>query len=203
MNSEDFELGIVIGFALLLGYIFTQPKRAYASDAGQDFLGSSASPYTPKAPAKSGSTKAKSSGGGTGGAHPNWECITHRDRLQVLNNNATVTGTVIPAGDGGSHYAPDGDLVFAFKPDPQYSNMVNDVNKINKKYGGGLWVEGVCQKANKAKEPRHQGDCKCNATKFPKPKNGQRLRITGAHVKDVGEEGHLELHPIYSMEVIS
>jgi len=147
---------------------------------------------------------AKSTGAGAGAVSQSaWACITHRDRLQVINNNATVTGTVIAAGDGGPHYAPDGDLVFAFKPDPPYANMVNEVNKSNKKYAGGLWMEGVCQKANKAKEPRHQGDCKCSPPKFAQPKNGDRLKITGAHVKDVGEEGHNEIHPIYTMEKIA
>ena len=80
--------------------------------------------------------------------------------------------------------------------------MVNDVNIKSKKYAGGIWVEAVCQKANKANEPRHEGDCKCNAPKFPLPKVGQHLRITGAHVKDVGETGHMEIHPVYTMSAI-
>jgi hypothetical protein len=144
---------------------------------------------------------AKQSGGGAG-ENPVWGCITHRERLQVVNPNATVTGTVIASGDGkGPHYAPDGDLVFVLKPDAQYASMVNAANN-GSKYQGGLWIEGVCQKANKAKEPRHQGDCKCNPPKFSAPKVGQKLKITGAHVKDVGEEGHMEVHPVYSMQVI-
>ena len=130
------------------------------------------------------------------------ECIRQRDRLQVTQDPITVTGVVIPAGDGGAHFAPDGDLVFAFKPDPQFAYLLNDKNMNNKKYDGALWVEGVCQKANKAKEARHAGDCKCNAPRFPTPKNGERYRITGAHCWDVGEDGHGELHPIYSMEKI-
>ena len=40
-----------------------------------------------------------------------WKCITHPERLQVVNRNAVITGVVIAAGDGGPHYAPDGDMV--------------------------------------------------------------------------------------------
>jgi len=148
--------------------------------------------------------KTRPAKGGAGAVSESaWSCITHRERLQVINNNATVECTVIPAGDGGAHYAPDGDLVFSCKPDPQYTHMLLPPNTSNKKYGGGLWMEGVCQKANKAKEPRHAGDCKCNPPKFAAPKNGDRLKITGAHIKDVGEDGHAEIHPIYTMEKIA
>jgi len=146
-------------------------------------------------------TTPSTSSGGCSGA--NWDCITHRDRLTVNNCNTTVTGTVIAASDGGPHYAPDGDLVFAFKQDSQYNNLINSKNTSNKKYSGGLWVEGVCQKANKAPEPRHQGDCKCSATKFAAPKVGDKLKITGAHITDVGEDGHNEIHPMLSMEKLT
>lgn len=199
MRNEDYlDYLFFGGLALVMVYLFTRPgARSYAT--GDEFQGPSILPKKGGAPPKNApTTKSAPASGG----NPNWDCITHRERLQVINNNATVTGTVIPAGDGGPHYAPDGDLVFAFKPDPQYEYMLNAVNKTNKKYGGGLWIEGVCQKQNKAKEPRHQGDCKCGASKFKQPKNGDKLRITGAHCKDVGEEGHNEIHPIYTMETL-
>ena len=137
------------------------------------------------------------SGTNTGG---NWDCITHKERLQVISPNVTVTGTVLGSSTG-PHFAPDGDLVFSFKLDPQYKGMVNAQNN-GSKYNGGIWVEGVCQKANKATEARHKGDCKCSPTKFPTPKVGQRLKITGAHCKDLGEDGHMEIHPVFSMEPI-
>jgi hypothetical protein len=129
----------------------------------------------------------------------NWDCITHKERLQVISQSATITGTVMSIRNG-PHYAPDGDMVFALKPDPQYANMVNASNKTN--YGGGIWCEAVCQKANKAPETKHEGDCKCSPTKFTLPKVGQRLRVTGSHVKDVGEEGHMEIHPVSGIQVI-
>jgi hypothetical protein len=199
--DDKFELIMIGGIALVLAYIYLNgPRRlAYSSEGRIAYaVDPDLETSVPRTkPVKA--IKVKQPGGGSG---PNWDCITHRERLQIINNNATVTGTVIPAGDGGPHFAPDGDLVFAFKPDPQYASMLGPTNLSNKKYGGGLWIEGVCQKPNKAKEPRHQGDCKCNATKFTTPKNGQRLKITGAHVKDVGEDGHTEIHPVYTMVAI-
>jgi len=185
-KNDDFDLLIITGLALVLAYLFTKPKVSYVTEKQKvdTFSGG------PSAPAAKG-------------ARPNWDCITHRERLQIIKDPATVVCTVIPAGDGGAHYAPDGDLVFSCKPDPQYAHMLLPPNTSNKKYGGGLWIEGVCQKPNKAKEPRHAGDCKCSPTKFAAPKNGQKLKITGAHIKDVGEDGHAEIHPVYTMEVVS
>ena len=136
-------------------------------------------------------------------SHPTWGCVTHRDRLKVLKDPATVTGVVLPVS-GGPHNPSDGDLVFSLKLDPPYANMVNKQNDLPH-YGGGLWIEAVCQKANKAESiPRHKGDCAsgCGAIKFPVPKVGDHLKLTGAWVQDVGEENHLELHPLYTMQQI-
>jgi hypothetical protein len=136
-----------------------------------------------------------------GGSNP-WDCIQHKERLKVIKDPATVTGTVMGVS-GGPHSPADGDLVFSLKLDPPYTSMLNKQNNLAH-YGGGLWIEAVCQKANKAKEPRHQGDCAagCGAPKFPVPKVGDHLKITGAHCTDVGEEGHNEIHPVYTMEKI-
>lgn len=194
MRTFDY---IVLAIAGIFAIKFVLPmfKQAVSYAATDDELAT-----MKQRPA--GNAKSTGAGGGTV-SQSAWACITHRERLQVINNNATVECTVIPAGDGGAHYAPDGDLVFSCKPDPQYAHMLLPPNTSNKKYGGGLWMEGVCQKANKAKEPRHAGDCKCSPPKFAAPKNGDRLKITGAHIKDVGEDGHAEFHPIYTMEKIA
>ena len=207
MVKDEWEWYVLGGLALIMIYLFSRPTPSrtpvsYAADPlSQSAFGPGGKkPKNAAAPATTKTSAPAATKGSSGG--PNWDCITHRERLQIINNNATVTGTVIAAGDGGAHYAPDGDLVFSLKPDPQYAHMLLPPNTSNKKYGGGLWIEGVCQKANKAKEPRHQGDCKCSPTKFQAPKNGQRLKITGAHIKDVGEDGHSEIHPVYTMDVI-
>jgi hypothetical protein len=136
------------------------------------------------------------------GGSDGWACIAQPNRLtRTSNGEVTVTGTVLGAS-GGPHTAPDGDLVFSLKLDPQYKNLVNAKNNVSK-YNGGIWCEAVCQKSNKSPEPWHKGDCSgCSPKKFFTPKVGQRLRISGTHVLDNREGGHAEIHPITSMEAI-
>jgi hypothetical protein len=124
-----------------------------------------------------------------------WKYIAHPARLKVLNPCVTVSGVVTLV-----HFAPDGDTVFALKLDPQYKNMVNKANFFNPKMKGGIWVELICQRPNKSHESKHRGDCEnYNGPKFPTPKVGQYLRVTGSHVQDNGEDGHLEIHPTTSI----
>jgi hypothetical protein len=123
-----------------------------------------------------------------------WKHIAHPARLKVLDPCVTVSGIVTLV-----HFPPDGDTVFALKPDPQYKNMVNKAN-FNPKMKGGIWVELICQRSNKSHESVHKGDCQdYNGPKFPTPKVGQYLRVTGSHVQDNGEDGHLEVHPTTSI----
>ena len=120
-----------------------------------------------------------------------------RKFMKTMSNYWTILGA-----SGGPHVSSDGDLVFSLKLDSQHKGLVNAKNN-DKKYAGGIWCEAVCQKANKAPEARHQGDCKCNAQKFTMPKTGQKVRVTGAHVQDLGEAPHaMEIHPITSLEII-
>jgi hypothetical protein len=127
-----------------------------------------------------------------------WKYIAHPARLKVLDPCVTVSGIVTLV-----HFPPDGDTVFALKLDPQYKNMVNKAN-FNPKMKGGIWVELICQRQNKSHESVHKGDCKdYNGPKFPTPKVGHYLRVTGSHVQDNGEEGHLEIHPTSSMTRIA
>jgi hypothetical protein len=123
-----------------------------------------------------------------------WKYIAHPARLKVLDPCVTVSGIVTLV-----HFPPDGDTVFALKLDPQYKNMVNKAN-FNPKMKGGIWVELICQRHNKSHEAVHKGDCEgYNGPKFPTPKVGQYLRVTGSHVQDNGEDGHLEIHPTSSI----
>lgn len=114
----------------------------------------------------------------------------------------TVTGTVV--GEKEPHYAPDGDLVFALKLDPQYQHYVNDKNNAAK-YQGGIWCEAVCVTKNNSTDVWHKGDCSVGGPfpKFPTPKRGDRLKVTGIHTIDNGEGGHAEIHPVSSIEFLS
>ncbi len=188
MRTLDY---LVLGGAVIFTLVYILPMfntaMSYAAKPDPAF-------DTLRAPPVKGNTPSG------GGADP-WQCITHRERLQVLKDSVTITGTVLNAA-GGFHLAPDGDGVFSVKLDPQFAGMTIEGNN-DKHYGGGIWCEAVCQGPNKAKEPRHAGDCKCNAPKFKAPKIGQRVRVTGAYVRDVGETPQkTEIHPITALEII-
>lgn len=194
MGALDGVLNLVI---ILIGIKYILPQVLHSANLPS----APPSDRTPKQKAiRSTSSNTSPAAPASGSSGGNWDCITHKERLKVLADSVTVTGTVLSAS-GGPHFAPDGDLVFSLKLDPQFKNLVNAKNN-GTKYAGGIWVEGVCQKANKAPEARHKGDCKCSPTKFTTPKVGQRLRISGAHVTDLGEDGHAEIHPATSIEVI-
>jgi hypothetical protein len=127
-----------------------------------------------------------------------WNYIAHPARLKVLDPCVKVRGIVTLV-----HFPPDGDTVFALKLDPQYKNMVNKAN-FNPKMKGGIWVELICQRPNKSHDAVHKGDCEnFNGPKFLTPKVGQYLSVTGSHVQDNGEDGHLEVHPTTSITKLS
>jgi hypothetical protein len=91
------------------------------------------------------------------------------------------------------HNTPDGDMLFALKPDEPYKEMVNIHNLSQSKMAVGIWVEAVCQKPNQSQHSWHVGDC---ATGGPLPSLGDRLRITGTYARDIREGGHAEIHPV-------
>lgn len=128
--------------------------------------------------------------------HPNDKGM----RLQ-FGECITVTGTVV--GQTDPHYAPDGDMVFALKLDPQYSQYVNEKNNAAK-YQGGIWCEAECQVKNTSTDPWHKGDCSVGGPfpKFRLPKRGDRLKVTGLHTIDMGEGGHAEIHPVSKIELL-
>lgn len=140
-------------------------------------------------------------GGAAGGCNPTlMDAIAVKSRLQ-FNKCVTVTGTIVGEAP---HYAPDGDMVFALKLDPQFASLVNEKNNTSK-YQGGIWVEVVCVQKNKAEgEAWHKGDCAKGAPfyKPPLPKVGNRMKVTGIHAIDVREGGHAEIHPVTSIQVI-
>lgn len=139
--------------------------------------------------------------GGPSPCKPNlMDAIAVKTRLK-FNNCVTVTGTIVGEQP---HYAPDGDMVFSLKLDPQFSHLVNEKNNTEK-YKGGIWCEVVCVQNNKAEnEPWHKGDCAAGAPFYKPalPKVGNRMKVTGIHAIDVREGGHSELHPVSSMQVI-
>jgi hypothetical protein len=122
-------------------------------------------------------------------------------RFKILKECVTVTGTVV--GSPGPHFAPDGDLVFALKLDPPYASLVPAGSNKDAKMAGGIWCEEVCQGPNKATEPKHKGDCQTKAPPLLKPKLGQKLKVMGRYLQDIGEaDKHYEIHPVYSVTAL-
>jgi hypothetical protein len=120
-------------------------------------------------------------------------------RFKMLNPCTTVTGTVTLV-----HFPPDGDTVLALALDSPYKFMITKAN-YNTKMTGGIWVEMICQRNNNAEhEPIHNGDCQgFNGQKFPTPKVGDHLSVTGSYILDIREGGHAEIHPAYSVTKIA
>jgi hypothetical protein len=124
--------------------------------------------------------------------------IGHPERFKFISPCVAVTGTVMTL----PHYAPDGDLVFAIKPNEQ--NITSILTSGNQKKGG-LWIEGICQTKPHTSAPWHQGDCRLGQP-FPKflvPTIGQHINISGKLVQDNGidEYGQIEIHPMYSLKL--
>jgi hypothetical protein len=124
--------------------------------------------------------------------------IGHPERFKFISPCVNVTGAVVTL----PHYAPDGDLVFAVKPNEQ--NITSMLTSGNQKKGG-LWIEGICQTKPHTSAPWHQGDCRLGEPfpKFPLPKVGQSINISGKLVQDNGidEYGQIEIHPVYSLKL--
>jgi len=123
--------------------------------------------------------------------------IGHPERFKFILSCVNVSGTVVSQ----PYYAPDGDLVFATKPNEQ--NITLTLTSGNQKKGG-LWIEGICQTNPHTSAPWHQGDCKRGGPfpKFPLPIVGQKVKISGKLVQDngIGEYGQIEIHPMYSLK---
>ena len=189
---------LVLGVLIIGGWIAWQHKdeilAALKSGTGVSPTPSS-SPTQPQSPSIT-TTNAS--------CNPNLvKAISHPNdagmRLQ-FNGCISVTGTVVGKAP---HYAPDGDMVFAVKLDPEFAHYVNAKNN-NPKMAGGIWCEAVCQSTNNSKDSWHKGDCSAGGPfpKFKMPKLGDRLRVTGIHTIDNGEGGHAEIHPVSNIEFI-
>ena len=132
--------------------------------------------------------------------------------LKIWELCVTITGTVI--GKGASRVPhiheesdEDSDLIINLLPDPEFKSLASPQNT---RFAGAIHLEAICQGNNfdpatgLVNVPRiHVGDCKgYNGPHFAIPKVGDRLKVTGVYVQDIGEGGHTELHPVYKIENI-
>ena len=124
--------------------------------------------------------------------------------IQTINSSrflvgdcVTVSGKVI-----WTHYInTDGDANFNVKLDSKYKSLLTPANN-SPKFHGAIHVEVVCQGPNKSKDPIKVNQCKkpkYDGPKFPLPKVGKRVQVTGTYLLDVNEGGHAEIHPAYKV----
>ncbi|MFL6382127.1 MAG: hypothetical protein ACJ72S_12670 [Nitrososphaeraceae archaeon] len=138
------------------------------------------------------------------------ETLNGKPILKILNPCVTVTGTVIGNGESRIPHIreeEDSDLIINLLPDPEFKSLASPPNT---RFTGAIHLEAICQGNNfdtatgLVSAPRlHIGDCKgFNGPHFAIPSVGDRLKVTGVYVQDIGEGGHTELHPVYKIETI-
>jgi hypothetical protein len=111
-----------------------------------------------------------------------WNHVYHHQRLIVIEQCASVTGTIVDATAGkqrdGVRHEQDGDTHGWLKVDPEFENLLNAGNKSAE--GGNLVFEIVC------KFPVTQPDAKAACTGYKDqiaiPPVGSHVRIVGPYV---------------------
>jgi hypothetical protein len=115
-----------------------------------------------------------------------------KDRLQVIQDCITVTGTIKKA-----KAEPDGDFHITVEVDPEFKHLLNDKNTAGQH--GFLVVEPICSNRVKQPDTLKEGVCKgFNQSIYKNNMKGKRVRITGAYVTDM-EHGWNEIHPVTSI----
>lgn len=126
-------------------------------------------------------------------AQDKWEHVFRKERLDVLDSNVTITGTVNKV-----HSESDGDFHIQIKVDSAFYYMLN---KENIKFQDGcLVIEIIC--AKKKAFSFLFCACKNYENDVALPNVGDRVRITGPWVYD-RIHGWNEIHPVNSLELIS
>jgi hypothetical protein len=128
-----------------------------------------------------------------------WHHVYHPSRLLVLQDCATVTGTIVDATANqaqhepdGVRHEPDGDTHGWLKVDPQFTNLINPGNTSAE--GGNLVFEIVCRYTVT------QADAKASCQGFTDhtviPPIGAHVAITGTLVREKNHQHWNEIHPV-------
>jgi hypothetical protein len=115
-----------------------------------------------------------------------------QDRLQVIKDCVTVSGTIMSAVAEA-----DGDWHVRLRLDPEFADMTNAKNESGQ--GGNLVLEPVCSNPVKQRDTIDEGSCDGFSQRiFDKSMTGQHVRVSGAYVTDM-EHGWNEIHPVTSI----
>ena len=118
-----------------------------------------------------------------------------RDRLQVIEECVTVTGTIEFARP-----EKDGDYHIGLKLDPDFSSMINDRNVSGEH--GDLVLEPVCENPVTQRDTIEEGACTdFHQDIFSPDMVGEHVAVTGAYATDM-EHGWREIHPVTSITSI-
>jgi hypothetical protein len=128
-----------------------------------------------------------------------WQHVYHPERLLVLQDCVTVTGTIVDATAGQPHHQPDGvrheadgDTHGWLKVDPQFASLIDAGNTSNE--GGNLVFEIVCHYTVS------QADAKASCQGFTDhtviPPVGAHVAIRGTLVKEKNHQHWNEIHPV-------
>jgi hypothetical protein len=118
-----------------------------------------------------------------------WQHVYRPNRLELLNRCTAVAGRVTAV-----HRNADGDLHVEVDPDdPSVLNVINAVR------GDRLIVEAICDHESAQRDVR--AACAGFTSKIAAPAAGDRIRATGAYVKDT-ENGWTEIHPVSKIDVL-
>lgn len=129
-----------------------------------------------------------------------WHHIYHPDRLLVLRDCVTVTGTVVDATDGknrdGARHEADGDTHSWIALDPQYVDMVDGGDKTHEQ--GNLVFEIVCHYG--VTQADAKSACAGFRDRISIPAIGTHVSITGTYVHD-HQHGWNEIHPVSTISM--
>ena len=121
-----------------------------------------------------------------------WNHVYDRERLHVIQPCTAVVGRVIFI-----HYNADGDAHIALDPDNK-----SVLNLVNAMHGHRtLIVEAVCDHPPASVNTDALAVCKDFRSAITIPKEGDRVRVTGAYVTD-RDNGWNEIHPATRIEVL-
>ena len=131
-----------------------------------------------------------------------WNHVYHHQRLIVIEQCASVTGTIVDATAGkqrdGVRHERDGDTHGWLKVDPEFENLLNAGNKSAE--GGNLVFEIVCKFP--VTQPDAKASCQGYKDQISIPPVGSHVRIVGPYVQDTFHAQWMEIHPVTSITVI-
>ena len=130
-----------------------------------------------------------------------WNHVYHAQRLIVVGQCISVTGTLVDASAGktsdGVRHEKDGDTHGWLNVDPEYSSLLNVGNT---KEGGNLVFEIICKYP--VSQPDAKSACAGFADNISIPAVGSHVRIVGTYVQDTFHAQWMEIHPVTSITVI-